>query len=255
MNNESVGNILSLGSRGELRILSDIAELSRAVAEAFVERASVGGRFSVALAGGNTPRLLYELLATDYQDRIPWERVHFFWSDERFVPLDHAESNTRMVRQALLDRIALPKDNVHVPPVDLTDPEEAAKKYEDELRTFFGTGEPRLGWVLLGLGEDGHLASLFPGSPSLAERDRWVLAVRDSPKPPPVRLTMTLPLLNQAEEIHFLVTGVGKAEALSSTILGPPGSESSPAQRVRPINGTLTWWLDEEAASKLNPST
>lgn len=238
----------------ELRIYSDKMKLSRAVAEAFVERASGTERFSVALAGGSTPRLLYELLATDYRDRAPWERIHFFWSDERYVALDHADSNTFMARRALLDPIDVPESNIHVPPVGLANPEVAAREYEEELRRYFGGGAPCFSWVLLGLGEDGHVASLFPGSSSLAELDRWVIVVRDSPKPPPVRLTMTLSLINQAEEVHFLVAGAGKAERLRATIEGPAAPASLPAQNVRPVNGTLTWWLDEEAASRLNPS-
>ena len=238
----------------DIRLFTDRASLSRAVAEAFVARASESERFSVALAGGGTPRLLYELLATECHDRVPWERIHFFWSDERYVPLDHVESNTRMVRQVLLDRVDVPEENIHVPPVELADPEEAARRYEEDLRRFFGSGEPRLGWVLLGLGEDGHLASLFPGSPSLAESNRWVIVVRDSPKPPPVRLTMTLPIINHGSAIHFLVVGAGKATALSSTLEAPEDPSRLPAQAVRPTNGTLTWWLDEQAASKLNPS-
>lgn len=238
----------------DIRLFVDKARSSRAVAEAFVERASEGDRFSVALAGGSTPQFLYELLATEYRDRVPWERTHFFLSDERYVPLDHAESNTRMLRQALLDRVAVPIENIHVPPVGFADPEEAARRYEEELHRFFGGGEPRLSWVLLGLGEDGHLASLFPGSPSLVESKRWVIAVKDSPKPPPVRLTMTLPLINHAAGIHFLVTGSGKALALSAALEAPQDPVRRPAQGVRPINGTLTWWLDAQAGSKLNPS-
>lgn len=238
----------------DIRLFADKASSSRAVAEAFVERAWEGDRFSVALAGGSTPQFLYELLATEYRDRVPWERIHFFWSDERYVPLDHAESNTRMVRQALLDRVAVPAENIHVPPVEFADPDEAARRYEEELHRFFGGGEPRLSWVLLGLGEDGHLASLFPGSPSLVESKRSVVAVKDSPKPPPVRLTMTLSLINHAAGIHFLVTGSGKAPALSAALEAPQDPARRPAQGVQPINGTLTWWLDAQAASKLNPS-
>jgi len=238
----------------DIRLFTDKASLSRAVARAFVERASESERFSVALTGGGTPRLLYEFLATEYHDRVPWERIHFFWSDERYLPLDHAESNTGMVREALLDHVDVPVENVHVPPVELADPEEAARRYEEELHRFFGSGEPRLGWVFLGLGEDGHVASLFPGSPSLEESNRWVMAVKDSPKPPPVRLTMTLPIINRAAGVHFLVAGATKAPALSSALEAPQDPARLPAQGVRPINGTLTWWLDEQAASKLNPS-
>lgn len=237
----------------DIRIFPDEASLSRGVARAFVERASSVERFRVALAGGSTPRLLYGLLATEYREAIAWERVHFFWSDERYVPPDHPDSNYRMVRQALFDQVDMPSDNLHVPPTGLEDPEEAARRYEEELQSCLG-GEPRFDWVLLGLGEDGHTASLFPGASSLDERSRLVIVVRDSPKAPPVRLTLTLRALNLASEIHFLVTGSSKAEALRSTLEGPSDPKRFPAQGVKPARGTLTWWIDEGAAKMLKAS-
>jgi 6-phosphogluconolactonase len=177
--------------------------------------------------------------------------VHFFLSDERYVPGDHPDSNYRMVREALFDKVPVPATSIHIPPTDLSEPDEAALRYEEEIRDFLGRGASRLDWVLLGLGEDGHVASLFPYSPLLAETKRWVIAVRDSPKPPPLRLTMTLPLINRASQVHVLVIGKAKAGALRSALTEPRSSRRSPAQGIKPVEGTVTWWVDEEAASML----
>ena len=242
----------------DLRVFPDRGQMSRAVAEAFVgsvgERTCLGARFSLALAGGSTPRHLYELLATEFRNQIRWDRVHFFFSDERYVPVDHPDSNYRMVREALLDRIDVPAANVHLPRIDPTNPDEAATRYEKDLQDYFGSREPLLDWVLLGLGEDGHIASLFPHSAALGETERWVIAVRDSPKPPPLRLTMTLPFINGASQVHFLVSGDGKASALQATLEGPRRPASFPAQRVEPFGKVSTWWVDEEAARGLMSS-
>jgi 6-phosphogluconolactonase len=239
----------------DIRVFRDREQLSRPLAEALVvaarERASGGGRFSVALAGGSTPRLLYEILATEFREKAPWEHIHFFWSDERYLPPDHADSNVLMAREALFDRVNVPAENIHAPPTDLEDPEQAAIFYEDAIRELLAPEKPCLDWVLLGLGEDGHFASLFPDSSALEERTRLVIAVRNCSKPPPVRLTMTLPLINQAAHVHFLVSGIGKADALHSTLEGPDDPSRWPAQRLQPTQGTLTWWLDDDAASRL----
>lgn len=236
----------------DLRIFPDRSQMSRAVAQDFVgsvrERTSGDARFSLALAGGSTPRLLYDLLGTEFRNQVSWERVHFFFSDERYVPFDHPESNYQMVRKALFDRIDVPVANVHRPRTDLDDPEEAAARYEEELRNYLGTGGPGLDWVLLGLGEDGHIASLFPRSAALTETERWITVVRDSPKPPPLRLTMTLPCINRASQVHFLVGGGGKAKALHAALEGPPDPIALPAQCVEPAGETVIWWVDEEAA-------
>jgi 6-phosphogluconolactonase len=229
----------------DIRIFENRGLVSRALAEAFVDAAlEASGRFSVALAGGRTPRLLYELLATECLDVIPWKKVHFFWSDERYVPPDHPDSNQLMACETLLDHVPVLASNIHRPPTTLDDPEEAARLYETEIH------DP-LDWMLLGLGEDGHLASLFPGSPALEVNDRSFIVVRDSPKPPPLRLTVTLPLINRSTRIHFIVSGKGKAEALRSTLEGPPDPGRWPAQNVKPRQGSLTWWVDEEAAHEL----
>ncbi len=208
----------------------------------------------VALAGGNTPRLLYEFLARECRSALPWDRVHFFWSDERYVPPGHPDSNYRMAREALLDHLDVPPTNIHRPETELDDPEEAARRCESELLDVLGE-KPSLDWMLLGLGEDGHVASLFPGSPLLAETKRRMAIVDDSPKPPPRRLTMTLPIINDASEVHFLVSGKAKAEAVRATLEGPWDFRLVPAQAVQPAKGTLTWWLDPDAASLLKKPT
>ena len=240
----------------DLRIFSDKKRLTRAIAEELVQRvgenAAMGRTFTMALAGGGTPRALYELLAARYRHRILWQCVQLFWSDERYVRLDHPDSNYRMAREALLDLIEIPPVNIHAAPTGFDRPDEAARVYERVLRQTAGSG--RLDWVLLGMGEDGHLASLFPRSPTLSETDRWVVAVRSSPKPPLVRLTLTLPLMNRAAHIHFLVSGSDKSEALRSTVEGPYEPSRFPAQGVRPINGSVTWWVDQQAASRLERS-
>jgi 6-phosphogluconolactonase len=224
------------------------------VGEAFVDaarrRIADAGRFVVALAGGNTPRILYRFLALECRKPISWECVELFWTDERLVPPGHPDSNYRMTREALLDHVDIPAANIHRPETERDDPEEAARRYEQRLFDVLGDN-PKLDWVLLGLGEDGHVASLFPGSPLLRETDRWVAVVRDSPKPPPIRLTMTLPIINDASEIHFLVTGRAKAEVVRATLEGPMEPERFPAQAVQTAEGNLTWWLDADAASLL----
>jgi 6-phosphogluconolactonase len=159
-----------------------------------------------------------------------------------------------MVRKVLFDHVEVPAENLHAPSTDLDDPDEAAIRYEKTIRDYFGARVPQLDWVLLGLGEDGHLASLFPGSPALEENTRSIIVVRNSPKPPPVRLTMTLPLINQAAQVHILVSGEGKANALRATLEGPADPNRCPAQGVRPTQGTLTWWLDDSAARPVRES-
>ncbi len=236
-----------------LRVFKDLEELSAAAADAFAEAARRAvrerGRFSVALAGGGTPRILYRRLAADFRDSIPWSGVHLFWSDERFVPSDDADSNYRMVRDSLLDRVPVPEGNVHRPETEHDDPEECARRYESALRSFFHPEPPRFDWMLLGLGEDGHVAALVPGSPALDVSARRVVVVRESPKPPRTRLTMTLPLINESREIHFLVSGREKHAVLFDVLRG--SENGLPARRVRPAEGSLHWWLDRRAGARI----
>jgi 6-phosphogluconolactonase len=237
----------------KLRVEHDVERLALAVARAFVEAAKVAvrerGRFTVALSGGHTPVPLYRALAAAPPGDISWADVHLFWSDERFVSPDAAESNYRMARETLLSGVSIPAENVHRPETELDDPGESARRYEDDIRAFFGSSPPRLDWILLGLGEDGHVASLFPGSSALEERQRIVLAVRDAPKPPATRLTMTLPLIDAGREIHFLVSGRDKQEILYRVLGASDGP--LPAQRVHPTEGIVHWWVDRLAATRM----
>lgn len=234
-------------------IVPDNNALTRAAADFFVTEAQAALRanrhFTVALSGGSTPRALYQLLA---ETPLAWEAIHLFWGDERCVPPDHADSNYRMTAESLLRRIAIPPENVHRIEGELP-PEEAALRYEDELRKFFD-GVPRFDLILLGLGEDGHTASLFPDSPALHERTRWVVAVSHTTPPPPLvpRVTLTLPVINAARQVVFLVSGAGKAKRLAEVLHVPTPSPLLPASMVRPDSGELLWLLDQPAAALLS---
>lgn len=234
-----------------LRVFADHEQLSSAAAELFAVRARAAvdarGRFSVALSGAETPRRTYELLAEPpLRSRIPWRQVHVFWGDERCVPADSPRNNARMAREALLDRVPVPPDQVHAIACS-GDPEAAAREYETLLRAFFGR-TPRFDLILLGLGEDGHTASLFPRSPALALTDRWVAPVSAEPEN---RVTLTVPVLNAAALACYLVRGQNKAAALARALeqTGPP--EDCPARLVHPDDGELLWLVDQAAATGL----
>jgi 6-phosphogluconolactonase len=237
-------------SRSNTHISEGPQELARAAAETFVEEAANSirekGSFAVALAGGSTPKALYELLATEYRDTLDWKNVHAFFGDERTVPPDHEDSNYRMAYEALLSRV--PVGSVHRMRGELH-PQEAAILYEKELETFFG-GAPRFDLILLGIGEDGHTASLFPGTAALDVTDRFVV---ENPveKLDTVRLTLTLPAINAAKGIIFLVAGEGKAGALKEILEGNANTHEYPAKFVRPEGGA-TWMVDRAAAVRLN---
>jgi 6-phosphogluconolactonase len=222
-----------------------LEELLRIVDDAVKER----GRFAIALAGGHTPAKLYQMWAQAEKRgvRTPWERVHLFWGDERYVPHDDPASNYRMARENLIAHVPIPADNVHPMPTDAAEPKKAAEAYEAELRRFFGTGAPAFDLQLLGLGVEGHTASLFPGSPALEEKVRRVAAVV-APANPPQRLTLTLPVLNQARNTFFLVAGADK-RAIIAALRGESSERSSryPAARVQP-SGPVVWFLDKAAA-------
>jgi 6-phosphogluconolactonase len=201
----------------------------------------------VSLSGGSTPKTLYGLLASDeFKGRFPWPRVSWYWGDERFVPYDHPDSNYRMTREAMLDKVPVPPENVHPAPVDGT-PEGAALRYEQILQRAYGAAtldpaRPLFDLTLLGLGPDGHTASLLPGEPVLEERARWVEAV--SHGRPEIRLTMTYPVIDSSRRVAFLVTGREKA-AILRTIRA--GGSQVPAARVHPV-GELFWFVDRAAA-------
>ena len=239
----------------EIKIVPDNAALNRVAASEFQNAAESAiaerGWFSVALSGGNTPRSVYSLLAQEYKTALPWDKVHIFFGDERHVPPGHPDSNYRMAHESLLCKVPILAENIHRVRTEL-DPESAAKDYENQLRAQFGlskTDLPRFDLILLGLGDDGHTASLFPGSTALEETSRLV-APNWVEKLKTFRITITLPILNHAAEVLFLVSGQGKAQILKE-VLGSPGATEFPAQRVRPQNGRLLWLVDHDAASLL----
>jgi 6-phosphogluconolactonase len=235
-----------------LRIYENVRELSEAAARVFVEKArrsiDESGRFAVALAGGTTPKATYEILVREYggPKGLDWSKVHVFFGDERTVPPDHEDSNYRMAQEALLSRV--PVGSVHRMRGEL-DPREAATLYEKDLEEFFG-GPPVLDLVLLGMGEDGHTASLFPRTPALDVCDRWVV---ENPveKLDTTRLTLTVPSVNAASAVNFLVSGEGKADALKKILEEVAEPQEYPANLIQPA-GELVWMVDAAAASSLN---
>jgi 6-phosphogluconolactonase len=239
---------------GLIKVYPDLESLSRAAAELFVREAqaarSARGRFSVALSGGGTPGRTYELLAgAPFREQVDWAGVHVFWGDERCVPWDDPRSNARAAYRAFLSRVPLPGDQMH--PLDCTgNPEAAAWRYEALLREFFGGGPPRLDLVFLGLGENGHTASLFPHTPVLKEQERWAAAVYVAEQDL-YRVTLTAPLLNQAARVVFLVAGAAKAGVLKEARQGPTDPERLPAQLICPQSGELLWLVDQAAAGQL----
>ncbi|HEX8650981.1 MAG TPA: 6-phosphogluconolactonase [Pyrinomonadaceae bacterium] len=237
-------------------VFDDAEEVAKAAADRFIELAGEAvasdGRFSVALAGGSTPRRTYQMLASDeYRERIDWARVHIFFGDERCVPPTDSESNYHMAYEAMLSRLpVLPRENVHRM-MGEGDPSSGARLYEQELRSFFPDAPwPRFDLVLLGMGDDGHTASLFPDTHALREEQAWV-AANWVGKLKTFRLTLTVPAINHAANVLFMVTGAAKAECLSEVIHAPRDPERLPAQMIRTVNGWLTWLVDKEAARLL----
>jgi 6-phosphogluconolactonase len=249
-----------------IRTFANPADLEREAAHQFVaktlESLDRHGAFSVALAGGSTPRRLYSLLADaqePFRARLPWDRMQFFWGDERCVPPDHADSNYRMATEAMLSRVPVPAENIHRMHGEDPDVAEAARAYSEELGQVLGgrphghsddTDMPRLDLVLLGMGPDGHTASLFPGSAALQERKRrvvenWVEKFKSN------RITMTAPMLNQASLVIFLVQGSEKAEVLRDVLHGPYQPELYPSQLIQPVDGECLWLVDKPAAALL----
>src|SRR5215472_52486 len=211
------------------------------------------GRFTVALAGGSTPRKLYSLLGNEpYRSQVDWALVEVFLGDERCVPADDAESNFRMAQETLLSKVPIAEKQIHRMPADQPDRQAAAQDYVIEMQRVFGTaGIPSFDLIQLGMGPQGHTASLFPHSAALREQERLVVPVT-TPKPPPDRLTFTPPLLNAAQHVLFLVTGSDKAQAVHQVIEGEYNPDEYPAQIVRPTHGEVIWMLDTAAASKLS---
>ncbi len=246
-----------------VEVYPDAKSLARAAADHFVTLASEAiatqGRFVVALAGGKTPKAAYSLLATDeFAERVDWSRVHIFWGDERWVPQDHPDSNCRMAREAWLDHVSLPAGNVHRIRGEL-EPGQAASDYEETLRVFFswssGEGKDtlpvaRFDLILLGMGDDGHTASLFPGTAAIDEQTRWVMA-HFVEKLQTWRITLTPVAINAAANVIFVVSGSGKAGRLRQVLTGAYQPNVLPAQIIKPDNGRLRWLVDSAAAALL----
>ncbi|MFH1490112.1 MAG: 6-phosphogluconolactonase [Pseudomonadota bacterium] len=224
------------------------AEFFRSAAE---EAAEKRGAFAVAVSGGGTPRTMHRLLAQEpYRRTVPWEKTDLFWVDDRCVPKTDEASNYGAAERDLLEKVPLPKDQIHPMPATRP-PVEGAHRYEKTLKSFFhpeGNGLPVFDLIFLGIGTDGHTASLFPSQQALDEKEKWVVAVRGG-NPDVNRLTLTFPVLNHARKIVFLVSGRGKASILKA--LFEENDPPLPARRIRPVNGKLTWLLDQEAAAML----
>lgn len=245
----------------KIQIVADAEALSKAAAEILVEhiRKTLKTRdvYNIALSGGSTPRRLYALLAGEavIRDQISWHRVHFFWGDERHVPPDHPDSNYRMADAALLSKAPIPAANIHRIRSEDPDAGKAAADYEQEIRQFFkiDAGQmPCFDCVLLGMGADGHTASLFPGTAAL-EETRCLVVANWVEKFQSYRITMTVPVFNQAERILFLISGKEKANTLKSVMTNRQESSSYPIQRIRPEQGQRIWLIDLSAAGQLKP--
>ena len=244
---------------GDLRAYGDAGQLARAAAELFVNTAAdsikARGRFWVALSGGTTSRRLYKLLATSaFSSRVDWSRIKIFWGDERYVPADDPDSNYRMTAEALLQHVPIPFMNVYRVPTEIDPPEAAAATYEHEIRHCFRVFDsvPQFDLIYLGLGTNGHTASLFPRSPALKETSRLVLAdfVAEVSN---WRITMSPSLLNRGRTVAFLITGQEKAGVLREVLLGPRDPARLPAQLIAP-DGALLWMADEASADMLSRS-
>lgn len=247
-----------MSSSAEIRILTTPQELFASAAEEVVrlanQAAAEHGRFTIALAGGSTPKSLYNLLATNARTTLPWEKMFFFWSDERHVPPTDPDSNYRMADEAMLSKVPVPPGNVFRVPAENPDAATAAKEYESTLRKFFQLepGQfPNFDHIMLGMGPDGHTASLFPGTAGLQEKSRLVIA-NWVEKLKTHRLTFTLPVLNAARSVAFLVSGTDKAPVLKAVLEEKVPGDQYPAQLVQPTDGKLIWFLDRAAASGLS---
>jgi 6-phosphogluconolactonase len=236
----------------QVRILPSKEELFRVAAEVFCALGSQAirerGRYTVALSGGSTPRGLHQELVTNFSTHLPWDKVFFFWGDERHVPPDFPESNFRMAKETLLSKLPIPTENVFRMRGELPDANQGAALYEQTLREFFHPAPsqfPRLDFILLGIGSDGHTASLFPGTRALEEKQHFVVG-NWVEQHSTWRITLTYPVLNNAANVMFLVEGSGKAEIVRKALKDP--AANLPSQKVLPVNGELMWYLDQAAA-------
>jgi len=234
-----------------IQVFPDYDALSRATSEFIFQQAQSAiqrqGRFSLVLSGGRTPHRTYEMLAQGSSaKKFPWDNVHLFWGDERCVPENDPRRNECMARATFIDHVPIPAKNVHPVPYRPF-PQKSAESYELVLKSYFAGRRPSFDLILLGLGEDGHTASLFPGSSVLLESEQWVAAVH-SERTPLIRISMTLPLINQARKILFLVSGKSKSRILHEIWNDSSNQHHLPAGSIQPLNGELIWFADEAAA-------
>ena len=255
--------MVPISKNQKIEIVTDAKAMSRTAAEILIEHIAESLHtedvYSIALSGGSTPRNLYALLADDpgLREQIPWQRIHFFWGDERHVPPDHPDSNYQMAYEALLSKVPVPPANIHRIRAENPDADKAAQEYARDMRRFFGIAgsePPRFNCVLLGMGSDGHTASLFPGSPALEEHKRLVVA-NWVEKFNSFRITLTLPVFNNADLVLLLVSGEQKAKIIKAVLAGDPEKIRFPVQHIQPNAGVLTWILDQSAASYLKSDT
>lgn len=238
-----------------LQIFDDTNRLSHAAAELFVQKAQEAvqqqGRFSVALTGGSSPVQLYKMLAASpYKEQVPWDKTHVFWGDERWVPLTDEQSNAKMAFDTLLSKVPVPTEQIYPMWEAGIEPEAYAAKYEQQLKQFLGDEQPQFDLILLGMGDDGHTASLFPGTEVLQEQSRWVQAYYLEPQSM-YRITLTALLINQAKTICFMTFGEKKAPALYEVLEGERNPQQYPSQLIHPVIGEVIWLVDEAAAANL----
>ncbi|MBI1343628.1 MAG: 6-phosphogluconolactonase [Terrimonas sp.] len=237
-----------------LNIYKDADELSSAaalwIAEYISETLKSQDRFTIALSGGSTPKKLHQqLAAVPLKDKIDWGKIHFFWGDERAVPFDDERNNARMAFDTLLDQVPVNRDHIHIMRTDIS-PDAAAASYEELLHAYFDKESHSFDLVILGMGDDGHTLSLFPGYEVVQESERWALSFFLEEQDM-YRITITAPVANLAAKIIFLVTGAGKAKALQQVLEGAYDPDTYPSQQIHPENGELIWFVDDAAAGLL----
>jgi 6-phosphogluconolactonase len=243
-----------MDQKNKIEIFQSPAELTEATGKFIIEAAKKAidarGRFVISLSGGHTPEHLYSLLSKPpYADQVAWDKTFVFWGDERCVPSDNKQNNANMAKTLLLHHIDIPQENIFPVPVDLQ-PATAASQYEQTIKSFFGNEAPCFDLILLGLGENGHTASLFPGTSVVHETNRLVKEVYVEEQKM-FRITMTASLIDQADNIMFLIEGEGKAEILKTVLTGDYMPDKYPAQLIKPVNGKLYWYIDNKAAAEL----
>lgn len=240
------------------RIFPDLDAVSRAVVEDSVRVANEAvrerGRCTISLSGGRTPEKAYELWSTEFRDKMPWAKTHFFWGDERFVSADDPKSNYRMTRKALFQHIPVPPENIHPIVTKFATADGSASEYEKVLRTFFADAGPSFDLLFLGVGTEGHTASLFPDSPALTEQKRWVVGVR-APVEPPVRVSLTFPVLRRARVTYFLLAGADKREIVATLRRDfAAATQKMPVAMLQP-QGEVIWFLDRAADGEMTHKT